>query len=161
MGASVGISINSDVRIATSKSMFAMPEAELGLFTDIGASYFLPRAVNDELCFGLYLALTGKRIIGKDLVKWGLATHYIADDKIEELKQTIISKVTPSITNSEIFKIVNNFADTNLGSDFPNVDRKSFANSIENAESIREVFKPDSAAKILERIKLLSTGSDS
>ena len=68
MGASVGISINSDVRIATSKTMFAMPEAELGLFTDVGASYFLPRAVNDELCFGLYLAFTGRRLLGKDLV---------------------------------------------------------------------------------------------
>ena len=86
MGASVGISINSDVRIATSKTMFAMPEAELGLFTDVGASYWLPRAVNDEVCFGLYLALTGKRIFGKDMVKWGLATHYVPDEKLDLLK---------------------------------------------------------------------------
>ena len=89
MGASVGISINSDVRIATSKTMFAMPEAELGLFTDVGASYFLPRAVNNEVCFGLYLALTGKRLLGKDLVKWGLATHYVPDENLKYSSQCI------------------------------------------------------------------------
>ena len=93
MGSGVGISIHSDARIATSKSMFAMPEAVLGVFTDVGASYFFPRIVNNEICFGLYLALTGNRIKGKDLVKWGLATHYVPEENLEPLKQAIVDKV--------------------------------------------------------------------
>ena len=86
MGSGVGISIHSEVRIATSKSLFAMPEAVLGLITDVGAGYFFPRTVNNEICFGLYAAFTGARIRGKDLVKWGLATHFVPDENLEPLK---------------------------------------------------------------------------
>jgi 3-hydroxyisobutyryl-CoA hydrolase len=43
MGGGVGVSINSKFRIATENSLFAMPEAKLGLITDVGASYFLSR----------------------------------------------------------------------------------------------------------------------
>ena len=86
MGSGVGVSIHGDVRIATSKSMFAMPEAVLGFFTDVGSGYFFPRIVNDEICFGLYLAFTGNRLKGRDLVKWGLATHYVPDENLEPLR---------------------------------------------------------------------------
>jgi enoyl-CoA hydratase/carnithine racemase len=43
MGGGVGISIYSKFRVATENSLFAMPEAKIGLITDIGASYFLSR----------------------------------------------------------------------------------------------------------------------
>lgn len=43
MGGGVGISVHAPIRIATEKSMFAMPEAKLGLFTDVGGGYFLSR----------------------------------------------------------------------------------------------------------------------
>lgn len=62
-----------------------MPETAIGFFPDVGASYFLPR-VKQNPCLGLYLALTGHRIKGKDLLKYELATHYITTDKIDELK---------------------------------------------------------------------------
>jgi 3-hydroxyisobutyryl-CoA hydrolase len=42
-----------------------MPEAKLGLFTDVGAGYFLSRLRKN---LGLFLALTGQRIKGKELV---------------------------------------------------------------------------------------------
>ena len=106
MGGGVGVSIHSEVRIATDRSMFAMPEAALGYFTDVGAGYILPRVVNNEICFGLYLAFTGRRVTGKDLVNWGLATHYVSDENLDPLKQAIISKVTMKMTDEEIFKLV-------------------------------------------------------
>lgn len=43
MGGGVGLSINAPIRIATENSVFAMPECRLGLFTDVGAGYFLSR----------------------------------------------------------------------------------------------------------------------
>jgi 3-hydroxyisobutyryl-CoA hydrolase len=61
MGGGVGISMYSKFRVATENSMFAMPEAKIGLFTDVGASYFLSR-LRDNI--GLYLGLTGQRVKG-------------------------------------------------------------------------------------------------
>lgn len=54
-----------------------MPETAIGFFADVGSSYFLTRINNNDTALGLYIALTGLRIKGKDLVKFGLATHYL------------------------------------------------------------------------------------
>ena len=45
--------------LATSKTLFAMPETGIGLIPDVGGSYFLPR-LEGEL--GTFLALTGHRL---------------------------------------------------------------------------------------------------
>lgn len=62
MGGGVGVSIHSPIRIATEFSMFAMPEAKIGFFTDVGGGYFLSRLRNN---IGFYLGLTGARLKGK------------------------------------------------------------------------------------------------
>ena len=84
MGAGVGLTINSQIRIATEKSLFAMPETQIGFFPDTGASRFLTRGCNPEL--GLFMALTGHRIKGSELLDWGFATNYIKSEKMEYLK---------------------------------------------------------------------------
>ena len=74
MGGGVGLSINAPHRIATERAMFAMPETGIGLFPDVGGSHFLPRLPGEV---GMYLALTGARIKGRDLVAAGIATAYM------------------------------------------------------------------------------------
>ena len=74
MGGGVGMSIHAPVRVATEKSVFAMPEAKLGLFTDVGGGYFLSRLPHN---LGYYLGLTGFRLKGADLVHAGLADFFV------------------------------------------------------------------------------------
>ena len=73
MGGGCGVSMHSPFIIATENSMLAMPETAIGFFPDVGGSFFLSRLG----AMGTYLGLTGKRLMGKDLVKIGLATHFV------------------------------------------------------------------------------------
>ena len=57
MGGGVGLSVHGTYRVATEKTLFAMPETAIGLFPDVGGSYFLPRLGGH---LGMFLALSGK-----------------------------------------------------------------------------------------------------
>lgn len=65
MGGGVGLSVHAPFRIATEKTVFAMPETTIGFFPDVGASFFLPR-MDGEL--GTYLALTSERLKGPEVL---------------------------------------------------------------------------------------------
>lgn len=110
MGGGVGLTWHSPVRVATDNSMYAMPETAIGFFCDVGGSYFLSRVKND-ISLGLYLGLTGNRVKAKDLVKWGIATHYVPQDKIPELYERMAQSVTPQSTDAEIDSIVSSLSD--------------------------------------------------
>ena len=73
MGGGVGLSIHGTVRLASERTLFAMPETAIGLFPDVGGSHFLPRLPGG---IGLYLALTGARLKATDCLYAGIATHY-------------------------------------------------------------------------------------
>lgn len=87
MGGGVGLSVHGRYRIATEKTLFAMPETQIGLFPDVGGSYFLPR-LNGQL--GWYLALTGVRLKGADVYKAGIATHFTDSSKLQSLEQDLL-----------------------------------------------------------------------
>jgi len=39
LGGGNGLSINSDIKIATEKTLLGMPEAKIGFFCDVGVSH--------------------------------------------------------------------------------------------------------------------------
>ncbi|KAF7554053.1 hypothetical protein G7046_g6928 [Stylonectria norvegica] len=83
MGGGVGLSIHAPFRIATEKTVFAMPETTIGFFPDVGASFFLPR-MNGSV--GTYLALTSDRLSGPNVLYSGVATHYIHSSSLPDLE---------------------------------------------------------------------------
>ena len=109
MGGGVGLSINTPFRVATEKTVFAMPETLIGFFPDVGATYFLPR-LDGEL--GIYLGLTGHQLKAYDTVyvplslwlnfRWaGIATHYVPSERLEALESRLAE------VNSHDFNKVN------------------------------------------------------
>ncbi|KPM34363.1 hypothetical protein AK830_g12211 [Neonectria ditissima] len=83
MGGGVGLSAHAPFRIATEKTVFAMPETTIGFFPDVGASFFLPR-MNGSI--GTYLALTSERVSGPNVFYSGLATHYLHSTSLPDLE---------------------------------------------------------------------------
>lgn len=64
MGGGVGLSAHALFRIATERTLFAMPECSIGFFPDVGGSFFLTRRFQPSL--GTYLGLTGARLKGAE-----------------------------------------------------------------------------------------------
>ncbi|BAV66192.1 enoyl-CoA hydratase/isomerase family protein [Sphingobium cloacae] len=88
MGGGVGISLPARYRVATERTLFAMPETGIGLFPDVGGGWFLPRLPGRV---GAWLAATGARIDGADCFAIGIATHYMPSDRLEAVKAAILS----------------------------------------------------------------------
>ncbi|KAI9667425.1 MAG: hypothetical protein M1821_000240 [Bathelium mastoideum] len=83
MGGGVGLSVHAPFRIATEKTIFAMPETTIGFFPDVGGSFFLPR-LDGEI--GTYLALTSEQLKGANVFYNGIATHYLDSTSLPDLE---------------------------------------------------------------------------
>ncbi|PKP80607.1 MAG: enoyl-CoA hydratase [Alphaproteobacteria bacterium HGW-Alphaproteobacteria-18] len=86
MGGGVGLSVHGSHRIATERTLFAMPETGIGLFPDVGGGWFLPR-LDGQL--GTWLALTGARLKGADVAAAGVATHFLPSELVPALAKQL------------------------------------------------------------------------
>ena len=87
MGGGVGISQPCSVRVVTERTIYAMPETGIGLFTDVGGGRYLSRMPGRT---GRYVGLTGARLNGAECLALSLGTHYVASDDVEALKAAIL-----------------------------------------------------------------------
>jgi enoyl-CoA hydratase len=88
MGGGVGISVHGRYRLATATTLLAMPETQIGLFPDVGASYVLSRLPGGV---GIWLALTGARLNAADCKLLGLATHVVDRERLDDLVAALSS----------------------------------------------------------------------
>lgn len=137
MGGAAGVSQSGHFRIATEKTVFAMPEATIGFFTDAGCSYWMSRLANE---LGTYMAMTGRTIRGSDLVLAGLATHYVPLDQIPFLEQRLAQ--LQHRDHFAVKAIIDQFAQaptqTN-GIEFTDAHRKLIA-SVFSHETVEEIL---------------------
>ncbi len=83
MGGGVGLAMPCRFRVATERTVFAMPETGIGLFPDVGGGWFLPRLPGET---GLWLALTGARLKAADCLLAGVATDHVEGGRLDALK---------------------------------------------------------------------------
>src|SRR5437763_9981565 len=86
MGGGAGVSVNGAYRVATERTMLAMPETGIGLFPDVGATRFLNLAPGH---IGRYLALTGARLGPADARYCGFASHFVPRERVAQLVEAL------------------------------------------------------------------------
>lgn len=133
MGGGVGISQPAKYRIATERTMYAMPESGIGLFPDVGGGWYLSRLPGRT---GEFLALTGARIDGAECIALGLSTHYVPSERLDALKAALIANPR------KIDEILASAAET-----------PPAARIVENRATIDRLFASDSYEQILAALK--------
>ncbi|XP_018449067.2 3-hydroxyisobutyryl-CoA hydrolase-like protein 5 isoform X1 [Raphanus sativus] len=87
MGGGASLMVPMKFSVVTEKTVFATPEASIGFHTDCGFSYIHSRLPGH---LGEFLALTGARLNGKELVAIGMATHFVPSAKLADLEAGLV-----------------------------------------------------------------------
>ena len=74
MGGGMGVFEAADFRVVTENTRIAMPEVGIGLFPDVGGTWFLNQTRGNT---GLFLGLTGAQINATDAIYVGLADVFV------------------------------------------------------------------------------------
>ena len=125
MGGGVGVSVHGSHRAADETMLFAMPETGIGLFPDVGGSFFLPRLPGE---LGMYLGLTGSRLKTADALYAGVATHFVPASQ----RQALIDALSNGMECDQVMrKLAQNPAEATISALRSTIDRIFAATSIE------------------------------
>jgi enoyl-CoA hydratase/carnithine racemase len=83
IGSGAGLACSCKVRVAFDCTKYSMPENSIGLFPDVGGSYFLTHYVDKDI--GLFASLTGCVLTGTDCYIAGLCNYYIPDKHFNDV----------------------------------------------------------------------------
>ncbi len=87
MGGGIGLYVGASHRVLTERSKLAMPEITIGLYPDVGGTWFLNQLPQG---IGLFLGLTGAVINASDALALDIAEHIIPADHKEKLLNDLI-----------------------------------------------------------------------
>ncbi|BBB26598.1 enoyl-CoA hydratase/isomerase family protein [Amphritea japonica] len=82
MGGGMGLINGCSHRIVTETTHMAMPEVTIGLYPDVGGSWFLNHMPGRT---GLFMGLTGHRMNAADALYLGLADRFVGAKKLSEM----------------------------------------------------------------------------
>jgi enoyl-CoA hydratase len=161
MGGGVGLCVHGSHRVATERTMMALPETRIGLFPDVGSSYFLPRLAG---ALGLYLGLTGARLKAADACYAGLADHYVETARLAELENALAAAdwyagAAGSIVSAVILDFESPPGAAVLAEQRAAIDRCFGQNSIQAMIAALQAEGGDWAGKTLETLRACSPTS--
>ena len=160
MGGGLGLSIYGSHRVVTERTVLAMPETGIGLFPDIGGTFFLPRLPGR---LGLYLALTGTRLGPADALAAGFGTHFVGRGKLAELEAALEGTDWSGDPFAAADAVVRRFAepagDGFLAARRVVIDRCFSAGSLDGVFANLEAERTDWAAETLRTLGIKSPTS--
>jgi enoyl-CoA hydratase len=154
MGGGVGIGLPARYRIATERTLFAMPEATIGLFPDVGGGWYLSRLPGR---LGQYLALTAARLDGADAKAIGLATHYISSGRLDEVKAQLTAN--PRSVEEILDAASATLPEASILGQRAEIDRLFAAETLEEIIALLETDPGEWAQKVLAGLRAKSPQS--
>lgn len=88
MGGGMGLMNGASHRVVTERSRLAMPEISIGLYPDVGATYFLGQLPDN---MGLFLGLTAAQVNAADALYLGMADFAIPSDLHTNTLQALVN----------------------------------------------------------------------
>lgn len=88
MGGGLGLMAGAAYRVVTEATHIAMPEMGIGLYPDVGGSWFLSRMPGHS---GLFMGITGCKINAADALFVGLADRFISSGKKSTFEQALLA----------------------------------------------------------------------
>ncbi|MFQ6184108.1 enoyl-CoA hydratase/isomerase family protein [Sinorhizobium meliloti] len=153
MGGGVGVSSHGSHRIVTERTRFAMPETGIGYFTDVGATWLLPRAPGE---FGTYLGLTGRDIGAAAVIHARLADSFVPSERIGELIASLSASATADEVSAAIRAVSSEPPASALLDHLSVIDRCFAFNAVEEILAALEKEESDFAGETLELLKTRS-----
>ncbi|OXG36783.1 3-hydroxyisobutyryl-CoA hydrolase [Cryptococcus neoformans] len=96
MGGGGGLSLPAHIRIATPRTIFAMPETKIGYSPDVGSNYYFAQL---DGSIGAWLAVTGQEVYGRAAYELGIATHYVTENNVSDIVYQITQHPSPTPAN--------------------------------------------------------------
>lgn len=148
MGGGMGLMNGCSHRVVTQTTHMAMPEVTIGLYPDVGGSFFLNRMPGRT---GLFLGLTGNPIYAADALFLGLADRFIDAGKFSE----VISGLTAADWSKDADTCVTQVL-RKLEAD----SKESFRDEApiqDHFEFIQKITDQDSLVDLMEAMKALES----
>ena len=152
MGGGVGLMLGCDYRFSTERTRFAMPEIGVGLFPDVGFTYFIDKLPKN---IGLYMMLTATQLNAADTQLVGLTNNYISVKTKDSFTKAIteLDWSDDLKKNSELLDLcIQNFKEKPLSKEgFPESQLES------RLESVQALMSADNLVDITKNILTNST----
>ncbi|MFN3882458.1 MAG: enoyl-CoA hydratase/isomerase family protein [Nitrincola lacisaponensis] len=150
MGGGLGLMNGCSHRVVTETSRLAMPEVTIGLFPDVGASYFLNRLSGQT---GLFMGLTASQVSARDACWLGLADYALTLDQRPELLSGLLSGLWNQGDNAAVI--------TQVLEGLAQSAQPAFADMLTPIQTYQDLFETllsgDQIADFVERLVALET----
>lgn len=108
MGGGVGLTYGAPYKIVTERTKWAMPEMNISLYPDVGASYFLNKAPGH---IGRYVALTAKTFEASDVLYMNAANYYMNSDRLKKFLKSLEKTDWTAEADEEIKVLIEKFSE--------------------------------------------------
>ena len=144
-GGGIGLTAGGSHRIVTETTRMAMPEISIGLYPDVGGSWFLNKAPGNT---GLFMGLTGAQINGNDALEVNLGDHFINSSQ----QQNVISALQKVEFLDDCAEVNKQISDTLKPFELQADSDKPVGNIAAHRNLIEKVTDKDSLAEIIDAI---------
>jgi enoyl-CoA hydratase/carnithine racemase len=131
MGGGIGLAAACSHRVVTENSMYAMPEVTIGLYPDVGASWFFNRMPKNV---GLFLGLTGSRINASDAIFSKLADFFVLNEYKDEVLANLSTLSWTENTHNDVQNVIDRSSELS-------VDEAPVSNIRENYDEIQYLLQ--------------------